>query len=167
MMLRNLTDASAAGAMFSRGAGGGVEVDFDLSFVVQIVFIVVLVLVLKPVLFDPMLKLFEERERRIDGAKLAARKTDEKSAGALAKYESAMAEARAAANAERETLRAEGIRAENELLAKVRATTAKTLDEGKKKAQAEAEAARKALSADAVALAKDLASRVLGREVSG
>ena len=38
-------------------------------------------------LFDPMLKLFEEREKRIDGAKVQARHIDEKSAGALTKYE--------------------------------------------------------------------------------
>jgi F-type H+-transporting ATPase subunit b len=160
-----LTDAS--GALFG-AFGGGVEVDFDVvSIGIQMALVVGLLIVLKPLLFDPMLRLFEEREVRIDGAKLAARKTDEKSATALATYEKAMADARASANAEREKLRAEGVKAESELLAKVRTSTAQALEEGKKKAQEEAAVARAALRTDAAAIAKDLASRVLGREVSG
>ena len=44
---------------------GAVNVDFDLTVVGQIVLFVTLMLVLKPWLFDPMLKLFEEREKRV------------------------------------------------------------------------------------------------------
>lgn len=153
-----------AAAMASEGA---VTVDIDLSFVVQIALFVVLGLVLKPVLFDPMLRLFEEREKRIDGAKLQARKIDEKSAHALTEYETAMSKARAQANAERDKLRAEGLKAESEILGKVRTQTATALEEGKKKAQEEAARVREALRADTAALAKDLATRVLGREVQG
>src|SRR4051812_5295939 len=89
-------------------ARGAVEVDLDLTVVGQMALFVFLMIVLKPVLFDPMLKLFEEREKRIEGAKLEARKIDQQSSGALTKYESAMAKARGEANAERDKLRAEG-----------------------------------------------------------
>jgi len=58
-------------------------------------------------LFDPMLKLFAEREKRIDGAKLEARKIDEKSGEALTKYDTEMGKARALANLERDKIRAE------------------------------------------------------------
>lgn len=146
---------------------GAVNVDFDLSFLVQIGLFIVLGLVLKPTLFDPMLKLFEEREKRIDGAKVQARKIDEKSAHALTEYETAMANARAAANAERDKLRAEGLKAESEILGKVRAQTTQALEEGKKKAQEEAARVRETLRADTQAIAKELAARVLGREVQG
>ena len=142
-----------------------INVDVDLTFVVQLVLFVGLTLILKPVLFDPMLKLFEEREKRIDGAKVQARKIDEKSASALAKYEEEMAKARAAATAEREKIRGEALRREAEILAAVRASAGKVLEDGKRAAQAEAERARAALKADAVAVARELASRVLGREV--
>src|SRR4051812_28392362 len=47
----------------SVGHAGGVEVDFDGSLVVQIVLFLTLMIVLRPILFDPMLKLFEEREK--------------------------------------------------------------------------------------------------------
>ncbi len=145
--------------------GGGVEVDFDLTALGQVVLFLVLLVVLKPLLFDPMLRLFEERERRIDGAKLLARKIDEKSAGAQTKYEVEMQKARTAANAEREALRSEGVKAENEILARVRATTAKTLEEGRRRLQTEMGSARGALQAESATLAKELAGRVLGREV--
>ena len=72
-------------------------VDLDVTLVGQVVlFLVLLLVVLKPLLFEPMLKLFEEREKRIEGAKLQARKMDEASAGALSKYEAEMKKARAA-----------------------------------------------------------------------
>src|SRR6185312_2473479 len=105
-------------------AAGGVEVDMNLTVLGQIVLFVVLWVVLKPVLFDPMLKLFEEREKRIDGAKLKARSIDGESVQAEKKYEAAIAKVRAEASADRDRVRAEGTKAEAELLAKVRVETA-------------------------------------------
>ena len=151
----------AAGA----SAPQAIQVDFDSTFLVQLVLFVALTLILKPLLFDPMLKLFEEREKLTDGAKAQARKMDEKSATALAEYESAMAKARASANAEREKVRAEGLKREAEILASVRASTTKVLEDGKKTAQAEAQRARAELKAGAPKLAEELAERVLGRKV--
>jgi len=142
-----------------------INVDVDWTFAVQLVLFIGLSLILKPVLFDPMLKLFEEREKRIDGAKAQARKIDEKSATALAKYEGEMAKARAKANAERDAIRLEAQKKEHEILAQVRASTTKVLEDGKRAAQAEAQKARAALKGEAGAIARDLASRVLGREV--
>jgi F-type H+-transporting ATPase subunit b len=162
MSLVSVMDASKNMLVSS---GGGVDVDFDVTLVVQIVFFLLLLGVLKPTLFDPMLKLFEERERRIEGAKLLARKTDEASAGALSKYESEMQKARAGANVERDKLRAEGVKLENEILAKVRASTTKTLAEGRSAITEQVNAARASLKAEMAPLAKELAARVLGREV--
>jgi F-type H+-transporting ATPase subunit b len=153
--------------MTSSAAEGGVEVDFDLTVLFMVGLFVVLWLVLKPLLFDPMLKLFEERERRIDGAKLLARKIDQKSANALTEYETGMQKGRAEANAEREKIRAEGLKKEAEILARVRAETAKTMEEGRTKARAEMERARAGLNAEMPGIAMDFASRALGREVRG
>jgi F-type H+-transporting ATPase subunit b len=151
--------------MLLAAAPQAITVDVDLTFVVQLVLFVVLTLILKPVLFDPMLKLFEERERRIDGAKLQARKTDEKSAEALTKYETEMSKARNAANADRDRIRLEGLKKEREILAAVRTATTQAIENGKRAVQAEGERARAALKAEAPAMARELATRVLGREV--
>ena len=151
--------------LLAASAPQAITVDVDWTFLVQIGLFVGLTLILKPVLFDPMLKLFEEREKRIDGAKLQARRIDEKSVTALTKYDGEMAKARAAGGLERDKIRTEALKREQEILATVRAATAKTLDDGKRLAQAEADRARTALKNDATVMARDLASRVLGREV--
>jgi F-type H+-transporting ATPase subunit b len=166
--LLSLSRAAATAVLGLSGVPkGGVVVDVDLTFLWPILVFIVLITVLKPVLFDPMLKLFEERERRIDGAKLAARKMDEASADALSKYEGEMKKARSAGNAEREAQRAEGLKTEGEIVGKVRDATAQTVASGRRALQEEADKVRAALRTEAKGLAGAMASRVLGREVSG
>jgi F-type H+-transporting ATPase subunit b len=148
-------------------AAGGVNLDFDATLFVQVGFIIVLWLVLKPLLFDPMLKLFEEREKRIEGAKLRARRIDEESAEAMTKYNEQVAKARAEGATEREKLRAEGLRKESELLTKVRGETQKKVDESRAQMQKDVTAVRASLQPKTQELAKDFAKRVLGREVTG
>jgi F-type H+-transporting ATPase subunit b len=142
-----------------------VVVDVDITLVAHVVLLLILLVVLKPLLFDPMIKLFEEREKRIDGAKVQARRMDEASAGALSKYEAEMQRARAAGNVEREKLRAQGSKEEAEILGKVRDATTKMLDEGRARLVAEAADVRKALEGESATLGKQLAARVLGHEV--
>jgi F-type H+-transporting ATPase subunit b len=156
--------ASLDGVLLA-AAPQAIRVDFDSTFLVQVVLFVALTLVLKPLLFDPMLRVFEERERLTDGAKAHARHLDEKAASALAHYESELAKARAAGSAEREKVRAEGVKREQEILASVRESTARVLEEGKRKAREDADRARAALREQSATLAQDLATRVLGREV--
>lgn len=159
MLLASIDDGLLA------AAPQAISVDFDATFLVQLVLMAGLTLVLKPLLFDPMLRLFEERERRIDGAKMQARKIDEKSASALSKYETEMAKARAAANVEREKIRAEAVRREQEILGAVRTSTTRMIEDGKRAAEAEAARVRATLKEGTGVLARDLAGRVLGREV--
>ncbi len=147
-------------------AAGGVNLDFDATLLVQVGFIIVLWLVLKPVLFDPMLKLFEEREKRIEGAIKKARKIDEESAEAMTEYNAVVAKARAEGATEREKLRSDGLRKESDLLSKVRAETQKKVDEERAAMQKDVAATRTSLAPHTTALAKDFAKRVLGREVA-
>jgi F-type H+-transporting ATPase subunit b len=157
--------ASLDGVLLAAAPPAAIRVDFDSTFLVQVVLFIALTLILKPLLFDPMLKVFEERERLIDGAKSQARHLDEKAAGALTHYETELAKARAAGASEREKVRAEGLKREQEILTAVRESTARVLEEGKRAARDEAERARTALRAQSAALAQDVAARVLGREV--
>lgn len=158
------TFATAANAQTAL-EGGPIDVDLDLTIFGQIAIFFVLLLVLKPVLFDPMLKLFEEREKKIEGAKAEGQRLDRESAEAATKYEKAMASARQAAGGTRDALRAEGAKAEQEILAKVRNETATTLESGRAALAANTTAVRSELAANAASLAAGLASRVLGREV--
>jgi F-type H+-transporting ATPase subunit b len=171
-MTSYLTSASTLGsedlAAFL-GAGllreGGVTLDFDLTILIHMAAFTVLVVVLKPLLFDPLLNLFEERERRTEGAKLLARKMDERAGEILRRYDVELATVRAAAAEEREKLRAEGQRLEAQILAEARAEAAKVLEQGKVRIESERRATRAELAGKTQEIARDIAARVLGREV--
>lgn len=146
-------------------AGGGIDVDVDLTVFVQVALFVVMMLVLKPLLFDPLLKLFEEREKRIEGARAESHALDKASAEAQTRYEDEMQRARGQANAERDKLRAEGVRSENEILEEARAVTGKKLDDGRSALANELAQARATLQQSASELGAHMATRVLGREI--
>jgi F-type H+-transporting ATPase subunit b len=166
-MLASIADgcALASTALIDHSAGGGVDVDLNWTFGLQIVFFLVLFALLKPLLFTPMLKLFEERERRIDGAKNEAREMYREADEKMAKYEEELTAVKRQAGEERDKLRAEGTKKEQAILAKVRAETNAMLEEGRKRIASEGEQMRKELDAAAQTLARDIATRVLGREV--
>ena len=156
-----------ASAAATAAEGSAVTVDIDWTVLGQMALFFVLMVVLKPVLYDPMLKLFAEREERTDKVRDRARKIDDESAEARSTFERAMADARAAADVERDKIRAEAVKTENEIMAKVRASTSKTLDDGRKAREAEVARVRQHLDTSSAELARDLAGRVLGREVQG
>src|SRR6185312_9155050 len=94
------------------GASGAVNIDFDLTFVGQMVVFAALILVLKPLVYDPVLGLFEEREKRTDGAKASAREMQEKAGELLRKYEQELEKVHRVAAEERDAIRAETARLE-------------------------------------------------------
>jgi F-type H+-transporting ATPase subunit b len=161
--------AETTASLFSLGgnsASGGVNLDFDLTFLVHLAAFAALVMILKPLLFDPLLKLFEERERRTEGAKLLARKMDEKAGELLQRYETELEAVRRTAAQERERLRAEGAKLEAQILAEARAEVTRLVEQGREKLEAERRALRAELRTRGGDIAREIASRVLGREVA-
>ncbi len=147
-------------------ADGGVTVDLDASLFVQLALFLILLVVLKPLLFDPMMKLFEEREKRIEGARAEATAEDQRSSQALTEYEKTMTAAREAGALERDALRAAGVKEEASIMAEVRQKTAATLEQGRAMTASDVERMRRELVGEGGALAGALASRVLGREIA-
>lgn len=146
-------------------ASGGVNVDFDITFVVQVAILVLLFLILKPLLFNPMIRLIEERERRIDGAKDDARQMYTKADATIAEYEEHVLRVKQQAGEERDRLRIEGQRQEQRILSQARDEADVLLEEGKEKINHEGNALRTELEVKAQQLAYEIASRALGREV--
>ena len=159
-----LTD-SVGVLLSSAFSEGAVNVDLDSSLFIHLGLFLVLLIVLKPTLFDPMMRLFEEREKRIEGTRHQATKEDRRSAKALATYEASLGKAREEGARERDRLRAEGQKREAELMALVRAESAKTLETGRRATGKDAVEARAMLRSEASTLGREMASRVLGREV--
>lgn len=147
-------------------ASADVSVDFDLTFLVQFVLFTMFVLVMKPLLFDPLLRVFEERERRTEGAKQEARAMDEKAGVLLSQYETELERVRHQAGLERERLRAETTKLEAQIMAEARAETGRILAAGKARIALEVEQLRAELEQKKPAMAAEIASRVLGREVA-
>jgi F-type H+-transporting ATPase subunit b len=148
------------------GASGAVNIDFDLTFVGQMVIFAALILVLKPLVFDPVLGLFQERENRTEGAKASAREMQQKAGELLRKYEHELEKVHRVAAEERDAIRAETARLEAEQMNEARQVAAKIINEGRERVAEEIHAIRFELGRNSERLARDIAARVLGREVA-
>ena len=142
------------------------NIDFDLTFLGQMVVFSVLIVLLKPLLYDPILRLFEEREKRTDGAKADARSMQEKAGELLRKYEHELEKVHRVAAEERDRVRGETARLEAEQMNEARALAAKIIDEGRERIEEEIHSIKFELGRDSERLARDIAGRVLGREVT-
>ncbi|MBK9001706.1 MAG: ATP synthase F0 subunit B [Myxococcales bacterium] len=152
--------------MLGAAMSGGISIDFDKTFVLQMCIFVVLILVLKPLLFDPVLKVFEEREKRTDGARAEARTMQEEAGQLLRRYEAELEKIHRVAAEERDHLRAETTKLEAEILREARTVSTRVVEDGRKKIEAEIGAIRVDLGRQTEQIAGAVATRVLGREVS-
>jgi F-type H+-transporting ATPase subunit b len=143
-----------------------IQLEISAVFLAQFVLFGLFVSLLKPLLFDPLLRVFEERERRTEGAKAEAREMDEEAGALLQRYEAELARVRREAGVERERLRAETARLEANIMAEARAETATILANGKARIAAEVAQLRQELEAQKPALAAQIAGRILDREVA-
>ncbi|MFO0612984.1 MAG: ATP synthase F0 subunit B [Polyangiaceae bacterium] len=146
-------------------ASSDVNIDVDLSFVVQIVLFAFFVLIMKPILFEPLMKVFEEREKRTGGARGEAREMDEKAGALVKRFDDEIEKVRQAANKERDKLRAESAALEAEILANAKQQSNAIIESGRARIREEIAQLRADLDAARPALAEQIASKVLGREV--
>ena len=147
-------------------SGSPIELDFNNVVVFQVVIFVFLILVLKPLLFDPMLKVFALREERTEGARQTARELEERAGELLTRYETELRRVSHAAAEERDRLRAEATKLEAQILSEARAAATKIVEEGRKRIETEASSIRFELGKQSERLAGDIATRVLGREAN-
>lgn len=146
---------------------GAVNIDLDLTAVAHLVLFCFFVVIMKPLIFDPLMRVFEERERRTTGAIDKAREMDEKALELKAEYDDKLDDVRREAAVDRDQLRAKTTKLESELLDAARGKAGAHLDTGMSKIHGEADAIRKQLTAQRPELASEIASRVLGRRVDG
>ena len=137
----------------------------DATLVVQMGLFFVALLMLHTLIFKPLLKVFEAREEAIDGAKDAARQFEADAAGAGTEFEERMREIRLKAGEERDRLRAEGAKLEAGILASVNDETQKQLANADTLLESEANKLRRELQAQVPVLARNIAGKLLQREV--
>ena len=164
-MLFELVSATAASSLegATSAMAGGVPLDFDRSVLLQIVVFAVLIVVLKPLLFDPVLKVFALREERTEGARATARDLQEKAGELLQRYEKELERVKQVAAEERDLLRTETSKLEAEILNEAREATTRIVEEGRRKIEAEVNSIRIAVGAESEKVAQMIVERVVGQ----
>jgi F-type H+-transporting ATPase subunit b len=154
-------------AILSALLSGGSIIDIDGTAFVQLALFFIAFFALKALVFKPMLAVLDARDEAIDGAKELAKRLDVEVKEKQASFEAELRKVRGASGEERDRLRAEGLELERKLLEKVRVETQKLAADAKAKLDEEAALARQKLAAQRPELAREIASKVLGREVQG
>lgn len=144
----------------------GALIDLDGTLVVQLVLFFIAFGVLYPLVFKPMVAMFEAREEAIDGARAEARSKEQQAREKADKFEQEMHDIRVSASAERERLRQEGQKLERTILERVRQETQKQANEADERIQTEARRVRSDMEGNIPQLARQIASKLLGREVA-
>jgi F-type H+-transporting ATPase subunit b len=116
-------------------------------------------------LFDPVLRVFEERERRTDGAREEARSMQRKAGELLVQYEAELRRVGEVAARERDRIRAETAKLEAQILSEAREATTRIIEHGRRQISDQVEQIRFDLGKRAEQLSKEIATQALGRDV--
>jgi F-type H+-transporting ATPase subunit b len=146
---------------------GSPILDVDATLFIYLGVFFLLFFLLRQFVFRPNMELFDEREHAIDGAKREAKKLAKSAEAKLTAFEDEMAKVRIEAGAERDRLKAEGLRLDRSLTDKVRAETEQMVAEAGKKMATEAEKIREEILAASPGLAQEIADKLLGRPSKG
>ena len=138
----------------------------DITFVVQIISFAVLWFGLKRLLFDPMLQLLEERDRRTTGAREEAQRLSSTAELAAADYDRRVHDMRQTLLTEADAARSVMLNEEQRVLSEARAEAGTRLSQLRASLSRQAEGARPALTAEARQLASRMLERVAGRALA-
>ncbi|MEM9696707.1 MAG: ATP synthase F0 subunit B, partial [Myxococcota bacterium] len=142
-------------------ASEAVSVDLDPTVAMQFIFFIAFTVVMKDLIFEPLLQIFEAREQQTTGVIDEAREMDEKAIDLKREYEDRLDGIRREALGDRDEIRARIKRVENELLSKAREASADHVEQGMSRLDEEAAAIRTELERGRGPLAAEIASKVL------
>jgi F-type H+-transporting ATPase subunit b len=141
-------------------------IDLDGTVLVQFAFFVIMFVVLGRFMFRPYLKMRDERDKGIEGARKEARHMEESANKIVAEYDAQLNRAKVRGAEERTRLRGEAAIRERQLLGAARDEAQKVLGEARAKIAGEAATAKKGLELQSTVLAKQMAQKIVGREVA-
>ena len=141
-------------------------IDVDGTIAIQAVLFLVLLYLSNKLLFQPYLRLRDRRAEGIEGARAEAERMTAEGEGKLAEYTAQLTAARNRAAEEQRKIRAEANAHERDVTGKARQVAAQALEEAHARVQTETAAARQELLPRAELLGKEMAKRILGREVA-
>jgi F-type H+-transporting ATPase subunit b len=137
-----------------------------LSVIWVIFFVLLLTVVLERLLFKPLLRVMEERQRAIRSARELAERSASEARAAAAEFDRKTAEARAELYKQMDDMRRTAMDERAAIMTRTRAEAEAEIAAASAKLQAEAEEARRRLSDEADTLGAAIAERILGRTAS-
>lgn len=137
----------------------------DFTFVIQIISFLVLWFGLKRLLFDPVLRVLEQREARTSGTQHAATEMKRAAETAAAEYERRMHEVRQGLQQDIETMRSATQTEQRQILAEARQTAGTELARLRDDLNQQAQTARVTLATEARTLSARLLERAVGRPI--
>jgi F-type H+-transporting ATPase subunit b len=141
-------------------------IDMDGTILVQLGFFLLLWIVLWKFLFQPFLKVRDDRAHGIEGSRKAAAEMEATARDAVKKYDEAFNRAKLRGAEERQKLRGEAAAHERQVLGAAREEAQRSLGTARAKISDDSAKARQQLDTQASVIAKQVASRILGREVA-
>lgn len=138
----------------------------DLSVVWVIFFVLLLTAVLDRLLFQPVLRVMEQREQAITSARELAERSAREASRAAAELDRKTADARGEIYRQMDEMRRVALTERAEIMSQTRAEADAAIAAASARLQTETEAARRTLAADADALGAAAAERILGRRAS-
>jgi F-type H+-transporting ATPase subunit b len=138
----------------------------DLSVVWVIFFVLLLTGILNRLLYKPLLRVMEERQRAISSARELAERSAAEAKRAAAEFDRKTGEARAELYKQMDEMRRTAMDERAAIVVRTRAEAESEIAAASAKLQAEADDARRRLSAEAETLGAAVAERILGRKAS-
>lgn len=140
-------------------------ISIDFSIVIQIVLFLIFWAILRRVLFNPMGRLMEERERRTEGTQLQAEVMLGEAKKLQAEYEAEIAKARAEGESVKSAIRAEAAKARDLIIEQGHEIAAEKARSIRSEVQKELAQARQTIAQEAESIAHNMAEKVLGRKL--
>jgi F-type H+-transporting ATPase subunit b len=141
-------------------------ISLDISILHQIILFIVLGLILNKILFQPYLRLLEERERRTIGAEHDSADLEHEGARLRAQYEEKIAQAQSAAYAAKDAILQEARQQREKILGQARAEAASKLEQARREIALALEKEKALAAAETTTVAGEMVSKVLGRKVA-
>ena len=138
----------------------------DYTVIVQIVFFLLLWFLLARLVYSPFVGLFEERERRTEGARAEAASLRGEAERMRADYEKRIAMARDEGGAVKETVVQQGRDERERLLSRAREEAAEHLERIRGEIQQELRKQEQLVEREAEAIARQMAEKILGRKIA-
>lgn len=137
--------------------------ELNATVFLQLVAFLLLLAWLSTVLFAPLMRVYDERERRIEGAADEARQLREGASQKAGVVDKRLAEAGEEARRILDDLRSKGLEREKELIDAARQKAASRLEDAQADLFAVSEEVKASLKDDAKAISDQIVTKVLGR----